>query len=337
MTAAPLGVTYASLPSLGVMGAPEVARRAESLGYSSFWVAETTGTEAFSHLALVGEAAPSLSLGTGVIALQLRTPMLTAMSAATLQAAHPESDIYLGVGISSPVVTQRWHGAPYTDRPLAQVREFVTVLRECLSGESVSHKGDFYELSRSRLGVRMGDKRPQIVLGALNEGMLRLAGELCDGVLLNYLPASLVPWCIERVREGEARGGRPPGTCTIHAYVHLGVVTREEGLTYAKRDLFSYAVVDAYAKAFTQAGYGDSVVAVREAHAAGDRDAAVEAISDEMVDGIDIMGDADGVATAMRAYVQAGVASPVLMPLPWGSDRMAVVQATLEAAKQGVV
>jgi probable F420-dependent oxidoreductase len=331
-----IGVTYASLVALGVMGAPEVARRAESLGYSSFWVAETTGSEAFSHLTLVGEAAPSLSLGTGVLALQLRTPMLTAMSAASLQAFHPENDVYIGVGISSPVVTSKWHGVPYTDRPVAQVREFVTVLRECLGGEAVSHKGDFYELSRSKLGVRMGDKRPQIVIAALNEQMLRLAGELCDGVLLNYLPATLVPWCIERVREGEARAGREPGSCTIHAYVHLGVVERDDGLVYAKRDLFSYAVVDAYAKAFDKAGYGDSVRAVREAHAAGERDAAVDAISDEMVDGIDIMGDHAAIAAAMRAYVDAGVQSPIVMPLPWGSDRMAVVQATLEAAREGV-
>jgi hypothetical protein len=118
--------------------------------------------------------------------------------------------------------------------------------------------------------------------------------------------------------------------------VHLGVVEREEGLPYAKRDLFGYAVVDAYARAFEQAGYGDTVKAVREAHASGDRDAAVEAISDEMVDGIDIMGDADGVAAAMRSYVTSGVTSPVLMPLPWGKDRMGVVQATLEAAREGV-
>lgn len=331
-----IGVTYASLPALGVMGAPEVARRAESLGYSSFWVAETTGTEAFSHLALVGEAAPSLGLGTGVLALQLRTPMLTAMAGATLQAAHPESDIYIGVGISSPVVTKRWHGVPYTDRPVAQVREFVTVLRECLSGEAVSHQGDFYELSRSRLGVRMGDKKPQIVIAALNEQMLRLAGELCDGVLLNYLPSTLVPWCVERVREGEARAGREAGSCTIHAYVHLGVVDREEGLPYAKRDLFSYAVVDAYAKAFDKAGYGDSVRAVREAHGAGDRDGAVDAISDEMVDGIDIMGDEAAITAAMKAYVDAGVESPIVMPLPWGKDRMGVVDTTLRAAKEAV-
>jgi hypothetical protein len=75
------------------------------------------------------------------------------------------------------------------------------------------------------------------------------------------------------------------------------------------------------------------VQAVRDAHAAGDREGAVDALSDEMVDGIDIMGDHDGVAAAMKAYVDAGVDSPIVMPLPWGKDRMGVVQATLEAAK----
>lgn len=337
MSTTPIGVTYASLPSLGVTGAPEVARRAESLGYRSFWVAETTGAEAFSHLAVAGEAAPSLDLGTGVLALQLRDPMLTAMSGATLQAAHPDADIHIGVGISSPVVTGRWHGVPYGERPLARVREFATVLRACLSGEPVSHQGDFYELSRATLGVRLGERRPKIVIAALNEGMLRLAGEVADGVLLNYLPSTLVPWCVERVREGEARGARAPGSCTIHAYVHLGVVEREDGIDHARRDLFSYAVVDAYARAFENAGYGESVRAVRDAHAAKDREGAVAAISDEMVDGIDIMGDHDAIAAAMRSYVDAGVESPIVMPLPWGKDRMGVVQATLEAAREGIV
>src|SRR5215210_2149324 len=97
----------------------EVASLAEQLGYRTFWTAETTGPEAFSLLAAAGAAAPSLGLGTGVLALQLRTPMVVAMAGATLQALHPERDILLGVGISSPVVTSRWHGVDYGDRPLA--------------------------------------------------------------------------------------------------------------------------------------------------------------------------------------------------------------------------
>src|SRR5215208_6716922 len=140
-----LGLTFAGFMNLG----PEVglwaARRAEELGYQSFWTAETTGPESFALLAAAGAAAPALDLGTGVLALQLRTPMVVAMAGATLQALHPERDIVLGVGISSPVVTQRWHGVPYGDQPLAQTREYVELVRECLTGEKVDFAGDHYK------------------------------------------------------------------------------------------------------------------------------------------------------------------------------------------------
>jgi alkanesulfonate monooxygenase SsuD/methylene tetrahydromethanopterin reductase-like flavin-dependent oxidoreductase (luciferase family) len=106
------GVTFASLMALGPDLAVATARQAQDLGYSSFWTAETTGPEAFTILAAAGAAAPGLDLGTGVVALQLRTPMVVAMAGATLAALHPERDILLGVGISSPVVTERWHGVP---------------------------------------------------------------------------------------------------------------------------------------------------------------------------------------------------------------------------------
>lgn len=281
-------------------------------------------------LAAIGATAPSLDLGTGVLALQLRTPALVAMAGATLQALHPDRDILLGVGISSPVVTQKWHGAPYGERPLARVREYVTLLRECLSGESISFKGDFYEVSRFRLGVKLGERRPKIVMGALNPKMLALAGELADGVLLNYLPASHVRWSTEQVRAGTAE--RTDGGPTIYAYVHAGVCERADGIDLARRDLFSYAVVGAYARNFERAGFGDEVAAVRGHHAEGDREAALGAVSDRMVDAIDVMGDADRVRDTVRAYVDAGVDVPVLMPLPWGPDRMAVIEATMRAA-----
>ncbi len=224
-------------------GGIDVARTAEQLGYRSFWIAEANGTEAFSLLGAVGAAAPSLDLGTGVLALQLRTPPLVAMAAATLQALHPDREIIIGVGISSPVVVGRWHGAPYlAKRPLAQTREYVTLLRECLSGESVSFQGDFYEISRFRLGVRLGERRPKIVIGALNEGMLQLAGEVADGVLLNYLPASHVPWSVEQVRKG--------GDATIYAYVHAGVVAdRADGIDAARATCSRTPSSTAYAKA----------------------------------------------------------------------------------------
>jgi probable F420-dependent oxidoreductase len=317
------GVTFASLMTFGPPAAVEFATLAEECGYTSFWTAETTGPEAFSLLAAAGAAAPSLDLGTGVLALQLRTPAVVAMAGATLQALHPDRDIVLGVGISSPVVTQRWHGVPYGDRPLARTREYVTLLRECLSGEKVDFAGDFYQVKGFRLGVRLGGRRPKIVIGALNPKMLALAGEIADGVALNYLPASHVPWSVEQVRKG--------GNATIYAYVHAGVCEREEGVELAQRDLFSYAVVDAYARSFERAGYGDEVAEIRARHAEGDRAGAVGAVSDRMVDGIDVMGDPDTVQATMQAYVEAGVEVPVLMPLPWGADRRASAELTVRA------
>jgi probable F420-dependent oxidoreductase len=318
------GVTLASLTTLGVDAMPQLARLAEQCGYRSIWTAETTGPEAFSVLGSVTMAAPTLDLGTGVIALQLRTPMVAAMGAATLQALRPERTILLGVGISAPAVTERWHGVPYTDRPLAQTREYLTLLRDCLSGEKVDFAGDFYQVKGFRLGVKLPDRRPQIVLGALGPGMLRLAGELADGVLLNYLPASHVPWSIEQVRRG--------GDATIYAYVHAGICEREEGVELARRDLFSYAVVDSYATNFERAGFGDEVTEIRKRFFEGDRAGAVAAVSDRMVDAIDVMGDEDTVHATMRSYVDAGVDVPVLMPLPWGADRRASAERTIKAA-----
>ncbi|MEX2659909.1 MAG: LLM class F420-dependent oxidoreductase [Acidimicrobiales bacterium] len=323
----PLGVTVASLPALGIPGALDVAARAEALGYRSFWTAEVTGAEGFSLLAAAGAVAPTLGLGTGVLALQLRTPMIAAMGAATLQALHPEAEIVLGVGISSPVVTTRWHGTPYGDRPVERTREYVTLVKECLTGESVTFEGDFYSCNKFRLGVRLDERRPKVVVGALNPKMLQMAGEAADGVLLNYLPSTHVAWSVEQVRKG--------GDATIYAYVHCSVSERADGIDAARRDLFSYAVVDSYARSFERAGFGDEVAAIRAAHAARDREGALAAVSDRMVDAIDFMGDADGVAQHVQAYVGAGVEVPVLMPNPWGPDRMTVVDDTLRAAIRG--
>jgi probable F420-dependent oxidoreductase len=318
------GVTFGSLMGLGPVAAVEVAQLAESVGYSSFWMAETTGAESFATLAAVGAAAPSLDLGTGIIPIQIRTPMLTAMGAATLQALHPDREILLGIGISSPVVTERWHGVPYGDRPIARIREYITLLRACLSGEKVDFAGDFFQVKGFQLGVRLGERRPKVLVAALNPEMLRLAGELSDGVLLNYLPASHVPWSIEQVRKG--------GPAEIYAYVHAAIADRETSVELARRDLFSYAVVDGYARNFERAGFADEIAAIREAHAARDRAGAIAAVSDRMVDAIDVIGDEHTVHATMQAYVDAGVDVPVLMPMPWGTDRRGSAEQAIRAA-----
>src|SRR5690242_10796895 len=217
----PLGVTAAPFIRSGTAAVVDLARRADRLGYDSFWVAEVTGIEAFSVLGAASSAAPGVGLGTGVLAMQVRTPPLLAMAAASLQALAPDREVLLGVGVSSPVVARDWHGASYPASPLAHMREFIVLLRECLSGGTVTFAGDYYQVRKFRLGVEPGERKPKIV----------------------------------------------------------------------RYDLFSYAVVDAYANSFTRAGYGDAIQAIRAAHRAGDRAGALAAVPDEMVDAIDVVGD----------------------------------------------
>lgn len=320
----PLGVTAAPFIREGAAAALDLARRADRLGYGSFWVAEVTGPEAFSVLGAASQAAPGVGLGTGVLPFQVRTPPLLAMAAASLQALAPGREILLGIGVSSPVVAGDWHGAGYPARPLAKMREFITLLRQCLSGDTVTFAGDYYQVRSFRLGVEPCDRQPRIVLGALGEGMLRLAGQEADGVLLNYLPASHVPWCVEQVRRG--------GDATIYANIHVGVGDRAAAAPRGRYDLFSYAVVDAYARSFAKAGFGTAVRAIRAAHAAGDRAGALAAVPDEMVDAINVVGEQALVRDTIAEYRRAGVDVPVIFPLIWGTTGQDALETTLRAA-----
>ena len=323
----PLGVTFGSLTALGPAAVVDIARLSEKLGYRSLWTIEATGTDALTLLGATAVTAPSLDLATGIVPIQVRTPVLTAMSAATLQGLNPDVDVWLGLGVSAPGVL-RPHGVEATDRPIAMMREYVALLRECLSGESVTFEGDFWQVKRFRLGVRLGERRPKIVLAALNPQMLRLAGEIADGVLLNYIPVSHVPASIEQVRKG--------GDSRIFAYVHACVGELEKRAHSARRDLMGYAMADGYANMFRSAGFADEVNLMRERHAARDRDGALEAVSERMIQAIDFVGSADEVAAFVRSYVDAGVTHPVLMPMPWGEDRFAVTESTMRAAAAGV-
>jgi probable F420-dependent oxidoreductase len=316
-------ISVAGLQTLGAPLSVDVAREAEGLGYTSVWVAEANAAESMSLLGAISQVTERIGIGTGVLALQLRTPPLHAMAAATLQQLAGDRDVFLGVGISSPAVAGQWHGAGYGDRPIAQTREFLTLLRECLSGETVTFEGDFYSVKRFRLGVKLGERKPKIALAALNKQMLRLGGELADMVLLNYLPASLVPWCVQRVREG--------GNAQICAYVHCAVTDRDRYADLARKDLLNYAVVPAYAAQFARGGFIDEVEHFNNRWAARDRDGALAAISDEWVDAIQIMGDAAHVQAAVQAYADNGVELPIVFAIPWGEDRRATVTETLQA------
>lgn len=319
----PLGVTFGSLGVLGPAAAVDIAKQAQKQGYSSFWTVEATGTDAFSLLGAVAATSPGLDLGTGIVPIQIRTPALTAMTGATLQSLNPNRDVWLGIGVSAPGILMQ-HGERSTDKPIGMMREYVALLRECLTGESITFEGDYFTVKRFRLAVRLGQRRPKIVMAALNPQMLKLAGEIADGVLLNYIPASHVGESIAQVRSG--------GDAKIFAYVHAAVGDYEASEKSAQKDLFNYAMADGYANMFRAAGFEDEVNELRARQKEKDRDGALAAISKRMIQAIDFIGSEAEVTDFVTQYVDAGVEHPVLMPLPWGDDRRAVADKTMAAA-----
>ena len=90
-------------------------------------------------------------------------------------------------------------------------------------------------------------------------------------------------------------------------------------------------MVDAYARSFTRAGFGDAVRAIRASHRAGDR-AGLAAVPDEMVDAIDVIGDEARVRNTVSAYWRAGVDVPVIFPVTWGAAGTDALESTLRAA-----
>jgi alkanesulfonate monooxygenase SsuD/methylene tetrahydromethanopterin reductase-like flavin-dependent oxidoreductase (luciferase family) len=165
-------------------------------------------------------------------------------------------------------------------------------------------------------------------MAALNPQMLKLAGEVADGVLLNYLPASHVGTSIEQVRKG--------GNAKIYAYVHAAVGDFERSANSARKDLFNYAMADGYARMFSQAGFADEIKELRARQAEKDREGALAAVSERMIQAIDFIGNEPEVTNFVKDYVNAGVERPVLMPLPWGEDRRAITDATMSAAIKAV-
>src|SRR5262249_59293362 len=136
-----------------------------------------------------------------------RTPSVMAAGVGSLAQLAP-GRVVLGIGASSETIVDAWGGVPY-ERPLARMRESVTVLRQMLAGERVTFAGQTLRTKGFRL-VSPPPRPVPIYLAALMPPMLELAGEIADGVILNFMPVEAVPRMLEFVRRGAGRARPDP-------------------------------------------------------------------------------------------------------------------------------
>ena len=289
------------------------------LGYRSFWTAETTGPEAFSLLAAAGAAAPALDLGTGVLALQLRTPMVVAMAGATLQALHPDA-----TSCSASASPRRWSPSAGTARPTASARSpgCASTSRCCGPACRARRSTSPATSTRSRAsGSACGSASggPRSWSAPSTRRCCAWPASWPTACCSTTCPPAHVPWSVEQVRDGRRRHG-------LRLRPRRGAASARTASSWPGATCSPTPWSTATPRNFERAGFGDEVAEVRARFAEGDRAGAVAAVSDRMVDAIDVMGDDDTVARPRcglrrRRRRRAGAHAAAVGPRPAGLGR----------------
>lgn len=297
-------------------------RELEDLGYTDVWSAEAMGSDAFTPLALASVWAPSLRLGTAIVPAFTRGPACLAQSVASLADAAPGRFAF-GIGSSSDVIVERWNGVPFTD-PYRQVRDTVRFLRDAMSGEKVSGTYGRSEVKGFKLGIRP-EVPPPILVAALREGMLRLAGREGDGAIINWLSATDVATVAPIVQAASEAAGR--GSKEVVARIFVAPTTdRDTVMGMGRYAIAAYLTVPVYAAFHEWLGRGERLADMWRLWSEGDRKAALAAVPDSLVDELIVWGSPDECREKIGAYVANGVTTPALAILPFGLDQRQAIR-----------
>jgi probable F420-dependent oxidoreductase len=296
-----------------------VAAAAVAAGYSDLWTSEVNGVDAFTPLVLAAGWAPSARLGTAIVPVFTRGPALLAMSATALAEVAPGRAV-IGIGASSPAIVSQWNGLDFSDA-FGRTRDMLRFLRKALAGELVDEEFPSFRIRRFKLD-RAPEQPPLLHLAALRPGMLRLAAAEADGAILNWLAASDVPKVVAEL------AGAPEGFDVAARIFVCPTTDTEYARNAGKRMITAYLTVGAYAEFHRWLGREAELGPVWEAWAAGDRKAALAAVPNDLVDALVLHGTPAQVRAKVRAYVEAGVRTPVmaLVPAP-GTELSAAVTA----------
>ncbi|SES24172.1 probable F420-dependent oxidoreductase, Rv3520c family [Lentzea xinjiangensis] len=334
-----LGYWGAGPPS----NAAELVAVAEESGFDAVFAAEAWGSDAFTPLAWWGSGTRRVRLGTSVVQMSARTPAACAMHALTLD--HLSGGRFvLGLGVSGPQVVEGWYGRPFA-KPLARTREYVSIVRQVLAREApVANDGPHHPLPYRGPGA-LGLGKPlkpithplradlPIWLGAEGPRNVALAAEVADGWLAIYYAPRLAGMYDEWLGEGFAKAGRGRDGFEVAATCQVVVTDDPVAVrTTLKPFVALYAGgmgapgMNFHAEVFTRMGYGEAVADVGRLFRAGRKDEAAQAVPDELVAEISIVGTAGQVREEVRRWEEAGVTT-LLVGCRDGASIKAVAEA----------
>ena len=162
---------------------PEVVaqlQRYAEAGLDHAFAAQIFGPDALTLLAVAGSQVPGIGLGTGVVPVHPRHPMMLAQQALTVQWATGDR-LLLGIGLSHQVVVESMWGLSY-DKPARYMKEYLASLMPLLRGETVRSAGERVT-TNAFSPIEVPGAPPPVLVAALGPTMLKLAGTVADGTI----------------------------------------------------------------------------------------------------------------------------------------------------------
>ncbi len=299
----------------------ELARRVQAAGFSGLLFTET-GRTAYLNVAVASQAAPGLELSTGVAVAFPRSPFVTAATAWELQEACG-GNFRLGLGTQVRTHVVRRYGMPF-DHPGPRLRDYVLAVKACFSAfrtGKLDHHGEFYALDFITPQWSAGPidaPDPKVDVAAVNPWMLRMAGEVADGVHVHPLgePGYLSRHVVPNVAEGAAKAGRRPSDIAMIVPVMTIVgdtdEERDRERESVRASMSFYGSTPNYAFVWDEAGFEGTTARIREKQKAGDFAGMAAQITDEHVAAFATESTWDGLADAL-ATKYAGIATRLVL------------------------
>jgi F420-dependent oxidoreductase-like protein len=306
----------------------EFVVEAERLGLDDCWVAEAWGSDAVSALGYLAARTHRLRLGSGILQVGTRSPVLLAQTALAL-AELSEGRFALGLGGSGPQVLEGLHGVEFA-HPLGRMRETVEVIRSVLAGQRVAYEGAHVRIplpgSRARpMRVSMpANPAIPIYLATLSPRMLELTGEVADGWLgTAFVPegsgAMLGPLAVGAERAGRNLAdldlcqGAEVAFADDETDLAVLVAARKPGVAFSLGGMGT-AETNFYYAAYRRQGWGERADRIRDLYLAGDRNGAAAAVGDDMVLATTLIGTEAMVRDRLAAWRDAGITTVRLYP-----------------------
>ncbi|MFZ1177338.1 MAG: LLM class F420-dependent oxidoreductase [Mycobacterium sp.] len=285
--------------------AMDVALAASDAGFDAVWIGEMATYDAFALATAIGLRAPEMILKIGPLAVGVRGPVSLALGVSSV-ASLTGSRVDIALGASSPAIVTGWHDRPWAHH-VPVMRETIECLRSILTGARVEYVGRHVSSHGFRLRGAQPDTR--IALGAFGPGMIRVAAQHADEVVLNLASPARVAEVRAAINTGAAAEGRaaPRLTVWVPAALNPGAAAHAQ----LAAQLAVYLGPPGYGEMFSALGFDDLV---RRARAGATRRELAAAVPVELLDRVGALGSADRVAERLRAYREAGADCVAVVP-----------------------